>query len=511
MAKSYTVSAKLEAKDNASGKIRGVRGAFSDLGSFLSSGWTQAVAAGTAAFAGLIALFKSGIAASSESEDGIARLEAALTRLGPAADSVAAALNAQAVELQKTTRFSDDAVTSAQALLANMGLSAQEIPLATQAAADLAAALKIDLDSAAKQVGKTLNGVVSRDLRAMIPALGELDKAALKSGEGLKVIGQQFAGRASADAATFSGSLDKLRNSFDDLLEKLGESVTKNPDVQASFERLNAVLTDPDTIQAVTDFGTAVVETATKIAELGASIPGAAQSVGDFGRGLSQALRESVGVTEDQAAAIGKLHDSTVDYTKVAQAPAVKAVNDWIDSMRAAGEAARKQAEATTEAGNAAETAASQVDALTAANERASRIQFEQSAAQTEFLDSLKAAGITITDNEAAQKRQEEVIRQADLAYRDGRISIDAYNQVLEQAKQKIATLNGTLATQPAKLDASTAALKRNAAAYVEVGNAANYAAQASGQRLFGGATASERNRASITFASAPRRVDVAG
>ena len=42
MAKSYTVSARLEAKDNASPKIRGLRGAFESLESFVSSGLVRA-------------------------------------------------------------------------------------------------------------------------------------------------------------------------------------------------------------------------------------------------------------------------------------------------------------------------------------------------------------------------------------------------------------------------------------------------------------------------------------
>jgi len=505
VAKSYTVSAKLEAKDNASPKIRGVRGAFEGLGSFLASGWGAAVGAATAAFGGLVGAFKAGISAASEAEDAQTRLLSALTPLGAGAKGVAEALNEQSAALQKTTRFSDETVTSAQALLANMGLAASQIPVATQAAADLAAALKIDLNSAAQQVGKTLNGIVSRDLRAVIPALGALDAAALKSGEGLKLISAQFSGRAVADAATFSGAIEKVKNAFDDLLEKLGESVTKNPEVQASFERLTAALTDPATVEGVAKFGTAVVGLVTSLGELAAKVPAAAQATADVGRGLTaslaEGLKDALGVTDEQAAAMSRLTDSTVNYEKVGQSPAIQAIGRWIESLRSAGAATREQAEATDAIGTAAESAAQKLDLLAAANERAVRIQNEQAGAQADFLEALKSAGITLSDNEAAQKRQEEVIRLADLAYRDGRITVQQYDQVVGDAKQKVLDLTAAIAAQPAKLSATSSALRQTTREYNALTAAANAAFVS--QRRFGGATASERNRATITFAGA--------
>src|SRR5206468_11067491 len=64
-----------------------------------------------------------------------------------------AALTAQASALSRTTRFQDTAVTSAQGLLATYGVLPEKLAAATQASADLAAAIGVGIDQAAQLVG----------------------------------------------------------------------------------------------------------------------------------------------------------------------------------------------------------------------------------------------------------------------------------------------------------------------------------------------------------------------
>ena len=152
-----------------------------------------------------------------------AQQEQAEKKLEFAAGSMSSALIKQAQALQKVTRFGDEAIIAQQAYLASLGLSEQQIKDTISASLDLAAATGMSLESAVMNTSKTLSGMAGELGEKLGPAFIELDQDALKAGEGIKFIAEQFGGTARADAETFSGQIEQMQNAFGDLQEELGE------------------------------------------------------------------------------------------------------------------------------------------------------------------------------------------------------------------------------------------------------------------------------------------------
>lgn len=130
-------------------------------------------------------------------------------------------LMAQASELQSRSLFGDEAIIEQQAYLAAFGLSEQSIGATIEAAAQLSAALGIDLTSAVKNLAKTYGGMTG-ELGESIPALKGLTKEQLMAGEAIKYVNENYKGFAETAATTGAGPLVQLKNKLGDLAEKLG-------------------------------------------------------------------------------------------------------------------------------------------------------------------------------------------------------------------------------------------------------------------------------------------------
>jgi hypothetical protein len=200
-----------------------------------SKGGLALAAAGLAAAAGAAKLFSEGISAAIEQEDAINKLNNSLAQTGQYSEKASQDIQNLASQMQLTTRFSDDAILSNAALLQSLAkLSSDGLQKATVSAADLAAGMGVDLETATRALGQAANGNT-----------GALSRMGIKFQEGatnaesfqnaLARVNQQFAGSAEKDAATFSGSLAKLKNSFGEILETIGNMVIKSPVVVAIF------------------------------------------------------------------------------------------------------------------------------------------------------------------------------------------------------------------------------------------------------------------------------------
>lgn len=168
-----------------------------------------------------------GIAASSESINQFNRLQVALAQTGQLTGTAAQDFAAFASEVQRTTKFGDDAVVSAGALIQTLGRLDQEgLKRATQASIDLSAALGIDLESAAQMVGKAAAGNTQLFGRLGI----EIEKGSTKAetfANTLRAL-ERFQGAAVNQSQTFSGAVVKLGNAYEDLQKQAGAAVTQN-------------------------------------------------------------------------------------------------------------------------------------------------------------------------------------------------------------------------------------------------------------------------------------------
>lgn len=211
------------------------------------------------------------IRASNEAADVQAQLGAALRSTGGAAQRSIGQINAHAAALQRVTRFGDEVINSAQGILLSFTrIRGDQFDRATESILDVATAMKMDLKSAAIQVGKALNDPVvgmtalSRSGITFTEAQKEMVKQLVESGDMigaqtiiLKELETQFGGSAKAARETLGGALASLRNAWGDLFE-LGKSATEP--LRLALEALIVAVQNPAFIAFVQTVGTGLVQ-----------------------------------------------------------------------------------------------------------------------------------------------------------------------------------------------------------------------------------------------------------
>ena len=187
----------------------------------LSGTLKEVAQASAAAFAVLTAEIGLSVAAYKESQQVVNGLNQALQNQGIYSKSLSKEYQNQASELQALTGISDEAIVSAQTQLQGYLGQATASKQLTQSILDLATAKKIDLSSAAEVVGKAIDGN-----SAALKKMGvEVDENGTKQERLIEItekLGQRFGGQAEA-ANKGLGSLNKMKESFGNLQEAIGE------------------------------------------------------------------------------------------------------------------------------------------------------------------------------------------------------------------------------------------------------------------------------------------------
>lgn len=184
---------------------------------------------------------KESVAAYDEAAQASAQLDATLKSTGNAAKLSREALDAQAESLMNMTRFDDDAITSAQALLGTFTeIKGKVFTDAIPAITDLATKMGGDLKGATVQVGKALNDPIkgitalsrvgvsfSEDQKKVIKSLVETGDKAGAQKIILAELNKEFGGSAEAAAKAGTGPLVILANKLGNVKEAIGEVVVE--------------------------------------------------------------------------------------------------------------------------------------------------------------------------------------------------------------------------------------------------------------------------------------------
>ena len=169
-----------------------------------------------------------GIEAAQKEQDALNKLNQALAQSGNYSEQASKKFEEFAQAMERSTKFSSDAVLSAGALLASLtGLSGEGLERATRAAIDFSAATGKDLDSAIFAIAKSANGSTEAFAK-----LGVKFKEGASNAETLNnavaALESRFGGSAASQAKTFSGAVTILEASFEDLQKVVGRSVIEN-------------------------------------------------------------------------------------------------------------------------------------------------------------------------------------------------------------------------------------------------------------------------------------------
>ncbi len=164
----------------------------------------------------------------------------------------------QASELQKVTKFGDEAIIGAQAMIATFVKEEDQIELVTKATLDLASAKGMDLNTAADLVARSIGSSTNALSRYGIEASGSAGSTErLESIVG--DIQKRFGGFAEGELDTVSGMLKATGNAVGDAGEAIGEVLAPAVIAVAKAIKVMAEAINPERIRI---FGAALLAAA---------------------------------------------------------------------------------------------------------------------------------------------------------------------------------------------------------------------------------------------------------
>ena len=272
------VSILIQAKDQASGVLKGLNGAL--------VGVAAVMAAVTAAAAAMGVAMAKAVEAAKGQQVADVKLAAALRTLGQNTREVRDDLTDFANQLQDLTTIDDRVVKSVLGILGSLGqLEGEGLKRATVATLDFAAAVGQDAVRAALLVAKAADGYVSALTRYGI----KVDESIPKTEQFTAALDQmemKVGGLAEAMGKTFEGRLVRVGNNLNDATELIGDAVVKSEsfnevlDFMAdAFKDLQpAIIANLPTIQAFAEFvlrsSIVVVRALTEMVEQFFRLPG---------------------------------------------------------------------------------------------------------------------------------------------------------------------------------------------------------------------------------------------
>jgi len=372
------------------------------------------------------ALIVDGVASAIETQEALNKLTSSLARSGNLAATSATEFTEFADSLERTSRFSDDAALSAAALLENITqLDSQGLQQATQAAADLAAAMGLDLETAASLVGKAINGNTGALNRYGI----EVQKGATDSqtlANVLETLNSRFGGSAASQVQTYAGSVDIMGKAWEDVTKVIGNAIVENKTVTVAVQQISLALQqfsdylDSNSAEIQVFFGQLVsgaVDASIIVVETFKTIIGAGQllitfwesigtTIGTVAAAIVQAAQgDFAGAFE---AIKGGAQDIKTSFEDVGNTPALDAISSKLEEMKAnvdvAFIATKTGAEVAVVALNNTEAAQNRLtDAQKTAIDQAAA--FAQS--QIEAVDSVEERNALYLESLAAQREAE--------------------------------------------------------------------------------------------------------
>ena len=234
-----TVQIIVNAKDNASGVLGGVKNALGGLGKIALGGLAVGLGGAIIATTGLTAALSDCTKGAMEAQGIQAQLEQVIKSTGGAAGVSAEMANDLATSLQDVTRFEDDAIVSGENMLLTFTNIGKDVfPAATETMLDMSQALGQDMQASAVQLGKALNdpiagiSALSRVGVTFTDSQKEMIESMVKAGDTagaqkliLQELQREFGGSARAAGETFAGKLDILQNKLGGIKDTIGTAL----------------------------------------------------------------------------------------------------------------------------------------------------------------------------------------------------------------------------------------------------------------------------------------------
>lgn len=193
-----------------------------------------AISAGIAAATGALRLFGAAVDNAVAQEAAVTRLNNQLKLTGDFTRESTLDLQSFASELQAVSRFGDEVILNQIALAKAFGATNEQAKEIASAAVDVSAAFGVSLETATRQISRTLGGFAG-ELAEIVPELRNLTREQLLAGDAIGLLSGQFDG-AGKNIRDYDNLSTRLGNTFGDLLEQVGFFVTKNDTLLSSLE-----------------------------------------------------------------------------------------------------------------------------------------------------------------------------------------------------------------------------------------------------------------------------------
>lgn len=245
---SNTVQITLSVKDDGSIVIEQAKGKIQGLGDTsqavasksssalagLKENWVALAAGVTAGYFAIkksIDLLDNFVSKAAEAEQIESRMAFQIEATGIQYDKVNKAIGAYADVIQKTTRFSSEAVKEGLAQMMTYTNDLTEGLNNTKLAMDIATQKNFDLNTAVRLVGIAMNGDVEimakwiHQLKNLNSILGDDATATEKWAYTQKLLNGMFGGASQKDLSTYLGSLTQVKSEISDLEKAIGEKL----------------------------------------------------------------------------------------------------------------------------------------------------------------------------------------------------------------------------------------------------------------------------------------------
>jgi hypothetical protein len=228
-------------------------GGFDSLGSVIKGFAGGGVMGGLAATVGEVASgLQDCFKAAKDSEDVWNKLSGTVEKSGAVWTDVKDQIEAFASSAEKMSKFSDEQVAAALKTMMDYGMGLDDAMKSLATTMDLAAGKQVDLETAAKAVGRAFEGNASLLVRMGVEVTKSKDDSVVFA-DAMTKLQEKFGGAAQKDLETYAGKQALVANAMDNLKEKIGGALI--PVLSSFQDMMGNIVKGASTL--VTDLGEA--------------------------------------------------------------------------------------------------------------------------------------------------------------------------------------------------------------------------------------------------------------
>jgi len=191
--------------------------------------------------AGAFKILKDSIKGAVEDAKLTRQIEASLLATDEASKQAVDSVIEFADAMKLATGVNDDLVKSTYVTAKSFGLTSEQAKKLTTAAIDLAAATGVDVETAVRQLGGTVDGTIGK-IGNLGSEFRNLTESQLKSGAAIDLVNEKFGGSAAETVGSYEGHVNELSNAWEDFTKSIGHVIVDSGVLQTTLNFTTSIL-----------------------------------------------------------------------------------------------------------------------------------------------------------------------------------------------------------------------------------------------------------------------------